>query len=275
MDKHELLAAVNAQLPAFTPVLADKIIAYGLETYTGIPRDTLLRMVQGALQSFMSDMGADQPHYFDDYWKAVTPARAEAGAKVDDMFAAVFSSVDMLSSYVAEQTTDDPRLYNWWLLKANTIAQSSMIMLSQIFGAVRERIIREQEAHIRELSTPIMPLHNGVLALPLVGALDAQRAGQVMETLLNGISQQQADVVIIDITGVPVVDTNVANYLMLATRAARLLGTQIVLVGISAEVAQTITQLGADMSGITTRANMQSGVEYALALQGLTIARRG
>jgi rsbT co-antagonist protein RsbR len=138
-----------------------------------------------------------------------------------------------------------------------------LLLLSQIFANVREKIIRQQDAHIRELSTPIMPLYHGILALPLVGAFDAHRAGQVMETLLSGISQQQADVVIIDITGVPMVDTNVANYLL------------IILVGISAEIAQTLVQLGADLTGMATRANLQSGIEYALAMQGLAIAPRG
>jgi rsbT co-antagonist protein RsbR len=111
-----------------------------------------------------------------------------------------------------------------------------------------------------------------VLVLPLVGQIDPRRASQIMETLLEGISAQVADVVIIDITGVPVVDTQVANYLIQAARAARLLGAKIVLVGIGPEIAQTIIQLGVDLSDITTRANLESGISYALSLQGFTIA---
>ncbi|MFN8476375.1 MAG: STAS domain-containing protein [Kouleothrix sp.] len=109
-----------------------------------------------------------------------------------------------------------------------------MLAISQLFAAARRRIINTQNARLRELYTPIIPLYNGILASPLVGAIDAYRAGQVMESLLTGISQQQADVVIISITGVPMVDTDVANYLLMATRAARLLGANIILVGISA-----------------------------------------
>lgn len=96
----------------------------------------------------------------------------------------------------------------------------------------------------------------------------------LMETLLEGIARQQADVVIMDITGVPVVDTDVGNHLLQATQAAKLLGAQVILVGISAEVAQTIVQLGINLSRIVTLATLQAGIEYALDLQGLAIARR-
>lgn len=137
---------------------------------------------------------------------------------------------------------------------------------------LQEEIIRVQEQTLRELSTPLIPIHQGVLVLPLVGQIDPRRASQIMETLLEGISAQVADVVIIDITGVPVVDTQVANYLIQAARAARLLGAKIALVGIGPEIAQTIIQLGVDLSDIITRANLESGINYALGLQGLAIA---
>lgn len=274
MDQQTLVATVTEHLPTFAAELADHIHERQLDTYAGIPKEALLRMTTGALTAFINDILLDEPHFFDDYWRMVTPARAEAGAKVDDMFYAVFLSLEMLNTFAAEQTGDDHALYNRWLRKSYSVAHNSMILLSQMFANVREKIISQQDAHIRELSTPIMPLYHGVLALPLVGAFDAHRAGQVMETLLSGISQQQADVVIIDITGVPMVDTNVANYLLMAARAARLLGAQIILVGISAEIAQTLVQLEADLTGMATRANLQSGIEYALAMQGLAIAPR-
>lgn len=124
--------------------------------------------------------------------------------------------------------SDNQQLYSWWLRRGYEISHQSMLAISQLFAAARERIINTQNARLRELYTPIIPLYNGILASPLVGAIDAYRAGQVMESLLTGISQQQADVVIIDITGVPMVDTDVANYLLMATRAARLLGANII-----------------------------------------------
>jgi len=104
----------------------------------------------------------------------------------------------------------------------------------------------------------------GVLVLPLVGSIDTRRAQQVMEILLEAIGHYQAKVVIIDITGVPVVDTGVANHLLQMIRAAGLLGSECLLVGISPEVAQTIVSLGMDLSSVATQANLQSGIEYAL-----------
>jgi rsbT co-antagonist protein RsbR len=124
---------------------------------------------------------------------------------------------------------------------------------------------------IQELSTPIIPLYTGLLAVPLVGRVDSQRAQALTEAMLEAIAREQAELVLLDITGVAVVDTNVANHLMQTARAAALLGSQVVLVGISAEVAQTLVQLGLDLGQLVTLSNLQSGLEYALSRQGLAI----
>jgi rsbT co-antagonist protein RsbR len=124
---------------------------------------------------------------------------------------------------------------------------------------------------IQELSTPIIPLYAGVLAVPLVGRVDSQRAQTLTEAMLEAIAREQAEIVLLDITGVAVVDTNVANHLIQTARAAALLGSQVVLVGISAEVAQTLVQLGLDLGQLVTLSNLQSGLEYALSRQGLAI----
>lgn len=123
--------------------------------------------------------------------------------------------------------------------------------------------LEAQRRTIRELSTPILPVHDGVIVLPLVGFVDRQRATQVMENLLQAITAYQADIVILDITGVPVVDTSVVNYIMQTVRAVHLVGAQMVLVGISPEIAQAVVQLGLNLRDITTRANLQQGIEYA------------
>jgi rsbT co-antagonist protein RsbR len=137
--------------------------------------------------------------------------------------------------------------------------------------AEREQALEDQSRLIRELSSPIVPIHEGVLVLPLVGTIDSHRATQIMESVLEQIVAYQAEVVILDITGVPVVDTNVANHLIQMARAVKLLGAQVVLVGIGAEIAQTIVQLGVELHDVTTRANLQAGIEYALAGQGFAI----
>jgi rsbT co-antagonist protein RsbR len=125
-----------------------------------------------------------------------------------------------------------------------------------------------QMAALRELSTPLVPITDGLVAMPLVGAIDSMRAQQIMETLLEGISAQQADIAILDITGVRVVDTQVAAALLRAAQAAQLLGAQVVLTGISAEVAQALVHLGAELRGIVTRSNLQSGIAYAFEQRG-------
>ncbi|GAB4212235.1 MAG: hypothetical protein OHK0022_47800 [Roseiflexaceae bacterium] len=127
-----------------------------------------------------------------------------------------------------------------------------------------EEIIQTQQATLRELSTPLIPLADAVVVMPLVGSIDSQRAQLIMETLLEGISTHQSDVAILDITGVPVVDTQVADALLRTARAARLLGAQVVLTGIGSHIAQTLITVGADLSGIVTLNNLQSGIAYAL-----------
>jgi rsbT co-antagonist protein RsbR len=126
-------------------------------------------------------------------------------------------------------------------------------------------------AAIRELSTPVIAVHEGVLLLPLVGALDAKRSEQVMEAVLLRVVEEQARVVILDIAGVPVVDTGVADHLLKTTAAVRLLGAQTVLTGISASVARTMVQLGVDVSTMHTRSRLAEGIQLALSIVGKTI----
>jgi anti-anti-sigma regulatory factor len=129
---------------------------------------------------------------------------------------------------------------------------------------LQEQVIDAQRAALRELSTPLMPLTDNVVAMPLVGAIDSARIQQIMETLLEGISDHQAEIAILDITGVQVVDTQVADGMIRAAQAVRLLGAEIVLTGIGATMAQTLVNLGADMSNITTRGTLQDGIAYAM-----------
>jgi rsbT co-antagonist protein RsbR len=130
--------------------------------------------------------------------------------------------------------------------------------------ALQEQVIAAQRAAIRELSTPLMPLADGVIAMPLVGTIDSGRAQQIIETLLEGVSQHQAQSVILDITGVQMVDTQIANALMQAAQAVRLLGADVILTGIRPDVAQTLVHLGTDLGHMVTRSNLQSGIAYAL-----------
>jgi rsbT co-antagonist protein RsbR len=130
--------------------------------------------------------------------------------------------------------------------------------------ARRQEIIRAQQLAIAQLSTPLIPITDTVLVMPIIGVLDSSRAVQIMQTLLEGISSSRGEVAIVDITGVPVVDTQVANALIQAARAVRLLGAEVVLTGIRPEVAHTLVGLGADLSSVTTCGTLQRGIAYAL-----------
>ncbi|WP_437595397.1 PAS domain-containing protein [Sorangium sp. So ce590] len=131
-------------------------------------------------------------------------------------------------------------------------------------AALQEQIIAAQQEALRELSTPLIPLADGVLAMPLVGTMDDARAAQIMETLLAGISSQRAHTAILDITGVRAVDALVADALTRTARAAQMLGARVVLTGICPEVARALTELGADLTGIITLGTLQSGIAHAL-----------
>jgi len=132
-------------------------------------------------------------------------------------------------------------------------------------NSLREIVAHQQRLieTIIQLSAPLLPVHDGILVMPLIGHIDSARSMQIMEALLNGVQNYQAHVVIIDITGVPMVDTQVANNLVRAVQAAQLLGCQSILAGISPEIAQTLVGLGIDLSSVVTRSTLQSGITYA------------
>ncbi|WP_232218831.1 DICT sensory domain-containing protein [Chloroflexus sp. Y-396-1] len=130
------------------------------------------------------------------------------------------------------------------------------------------------EETIAQLGAPVVPLFEGVLLLPLIGSIDSRRSQYIMEHLLSGIAEYMADVVIIDITGVPMVDTAVANHLLQTIRAARLLGTQIIITGIRAAIAQTMISLGIDLGDVRSRGTLREGIITALEMLGMEIRPR-
>lgn len=129
---------------------------------------------------------------------------------------------------------------------------------------MQEEVIAAQERALRELSTPLVPISDRAVALPIIGAIDQRRANLIIETLLEGVSARGAEIVIVDITGVATVDTFIADALIRAARAVRLLGAHVILTGISPEVAQTLVSLGADLSVFETRATLQDGITLAM-----------
>jgi rsbT co-antagonist protein RsbR len=143
-----------------------------------------------------------------------------------------------------------------------------MRIIGEQYLAARERTIRQQQDAIRELSTPVLELSEGLLLLPIIGVVDSHRARQMTEHLLNAIRTHRAKVVVIDVTGVPAVDTMVANHLVQATEAARLLGAASIVTGLSAEVAQTMVKIGINLSGLHTVGNLRGGIVEANRIIG-------
>jgi rsbT co-antagonist protein RsbR len=208
--------------------------------------------------------------------------RAQAGHPLTDAMSS-FMSIralvwDNLRAYVAQAGPWELESYEALELLLHRYRNAFLGGFSETYQqidramAAQAEELEAQRSTISEIGTPILPLYEGIIVLPLVGALDSRRATQVMERLLEAISEQQADIAIIDITGVPVVDTGVANYLMQAARAAQLIGAEVLLVGIGAEVAQVLVQLGVDLGNVTVCANLQAGITQALAKIGKQIS---
>ncbi len=176
----------------------------------------------------------------------------------------------------------DPRVTADEVMLIGTFAnQLALTVLRAQMSAEREQQVAAMEEMyerqtrlletVRELSTPVIPVHDGILVVPLVGTIDATRSAQIMDALLSSIQRDRASVVLIDVTGVPTVDIDVANHLVRSARAAALLGARCILVGISPVVAQTIVQPGVDLGDVGTRSNLQAGISHALALMNLQI----
>ena len=152
---------------------------------------------------------------------------------------------------------------------ANRIANTVDVSFVQ----ERERIIREQQEAIRELSTPVLQVRERLLILPIIGVIDPQRARQLTEQLLRGIRSNRAKVVVIDITGVPAVDSTVANHLVQTVDASRLMGATVIVTGLSSEIAQTLVTIGVDLTRMKTVGDLQGGIEEAERLLGYEIFR--
>ncbi|NDD29231.1 MAG: STAS domain-containing protein [Proteobacteria bacterium] len=161
------------------------------------------------------------------------------------------------------------------LQKVNMLALQ--LMVDAYYASTLERvqaIVSSQREAILELSTPVIEISDGVMVLPLIGTIDSVRTRQIMDSLLNRVVETQAEIVILDLTGVAVVDTAVANHLMKTVEAAELLGTRCIITGISPAIAQTLVHLGVDLGRITTSATLRTGLKLAWRSQGVGLQAR-
>jgi anti-anti-sigma regulatory factor len=150
---------------------------------------------------------------------------------------------------------------------------AALSAIGEEYLSVKEQIIRDQELAIRDLSTPVLKLSDELLLLPVVGVIDSTRARVMTDELLLAIRAHRAKVVVIDITGVPAVDSMVANHLLQTVEASRLLGARVLLTGLTAEVAQTVVRIGVDLTKVETAGNLQDGVEEANRTLGYRVTK--
>jgi rsbT co-antagonist protein RsbR len=147
------------------------------------------------------------------------------------------------------------------------------LFTTEVFQKTREEVIVRQQQELLELSTPVVKLWDGVLALPMIGTLDSARTQIVMESLLQRIVETGAEIAIVDITGVPTVDTLVAQHLLKTVTAIRLMGADCIISGIRPQIAQTIVHLGVELQGVTTKATLADALALALKRSGLTVSK--
>ena len=162
----------------------------------------------------------------------------------------------------------EPDRFNDALGVFEPVVNRILVIVAMAFNTERERLVRLQQEAIRELSTPVLQVRDRLLILPIIGLIDSDRARQLTEQLLDAIRRFRARVVVMDITGVAAVDSKVANHLIQTVDAARLLGTTVVVTGISASIAQTIVTIGIDLSRIQTVGDLQGGLELADRILG-------
>jgi rsbT co-antagonist protein RsbR len=157
--------------------------------------------------------------------------------------------------------------------RATELLDKLGLFTTEVHQQTREAVISRQQREMLELSTPVVKLWDGILALPLIGTLDSERTQVVMESLLQRIVETGAEIAIVDITGVPTVDTLVAQHLMKTVTAARLMGAECIISGIRPQIAQTIVHLGVDLRDITTKASLADALALALKRAGLSVVR--
>jgi rsbT co-antagonist protein RsbR len=203
----------------------------------------------------------------------VSRTRATQGFTPSETALFVFSIKRPLFTQVrqANKNNADALAEQMWII--SELLDAMGLYTLEVFQKSREEMIRRQQEELLELSTPVVKLWDGVLALPVIGTLDSARTQVVMESLLQAIVQTNSRVAIIDITGVPTVDTVVAQHLLKTVTAARLMGADCIISGVRPQIAQTIVHLGINLLDVTTKANLASAFALALKKLGITFVK--
>lgn len=275
-----------------TQELLRELVAHLRQNRTELREEWARRITEAELLTAMSkeEIFAEATTVYDNYVEALESGTFEAlqayardlseriiprGVETHEVIGLVLLLRDVLArSLFAKYLTDFAllsRILDAYEPAANRIANTVAVGFVQ----ERERVIREQQEAIRILSTPVLQVRERLLILPIIGIIDSQRARQLTEQLLRGIRTNRAKVVVIDITGVPVMDANVANHLVQTVEATRLLGALVIITGLSPEIALTLVTIGVDLGKINTVGDLQGGIEEAERLLGYKVVPLG
>ncbi len=271
-----------------TAALLRELVAHLRQSRTQLREEWARRITEAQLLTAMTkeEIFAEATSVYDNYVEALETGTFEAlqayarnlseriiprGVQTDEVVGIVLLLRDVLArslfaTYQADLNKLN-RILDAYEPAANRIANTVAVG----FVKERERIIRQQEEAIRELSTPVLPVRERLLILPIIGVIDPQRARQLTEQLLRGIRTNRAKVVVIDITGVAAMDATVANHLVQTVEASRLLGATTIVTGLSPEIAQTLVTIGVDLAKMTTVGDLQGGIEEAERLLGYKV----
>lgn len=203
---------------------------------------------------------------------SVSRSRSQKGFSSSETATFIFSFKQPLFSRMRQQLHDPVELGEA-IWQATTLLDQLGLLTIEVYQKAREEVILRQQEELMELSTPVVKLWEGVLALPIIGTLDSARTQVVMESLLQRIVETGSEVAIIDITGVPTVDTLTAQHLLKTVTAARLMGADCIISGIRPQIAQTIVYLGIDLTSVITKATLADAFLTALKRVGATITR--
>jgi len=271
-----------------TGTLTRELVAHLRENRTGLREEWLRRIFETELLTAITreEVFAEATSVYDSYVEALETRTLEAlqayaqnlseriiprGVETHEVVGIVLLLRDVLARSLFAKYHANFKLLNAVLDAYEPAANSIAITVAVGFVQQRERIIREQQEAIRELSTPVLQVRERLLILPIIGVIDPQRARQLTEQLLRGIRATRAKVVVIDITGVAAMDASVANHLVQTVEAARLLGAMVIVTGLSPEIAQTLVNIGVDLGKMNTVGDLQGGIEEAERLLGYKV----
>ncbi len=205
--------------------------------------------------------------------RKISTTHAKQGISPVETALFVFSLKEVLLQFLQEAYGSDPATMNTEILKLNRLIDRMGLVTFDAYTKIRETVIAQQARTILDLSTPTVKLWDSILLIPLIGVVDTQRAAQIIEGLLEAVFDTESQVAILDITGVPIIDTKVAQHLIKTIAAARMLGADVIVTGISPDTAQTMVKLDIDLGAVRTCGTLRAGVAEAFKLIGKKIVQ--